>query len=99
MMVRGRTINNYADSYNVAVQCTIPTKDLQYSLATRKSHFNANYNPPVTATPLISPITSLVRGGKGPRSLDPPPPGRLCSVESSSFRSRPAIHAGTSMST
>ncbi len=33
----------------------------------RKSQFSASSNPPVIATPLIAPISGLVRCGKGPR--------------------------------
>ena len=76
--------------------------NLACSLAIRKSQLSASSNPPVTATPLIAPISGLVRRGKGPRAplragafSDPPPEPELIPVEPSSFRSSPAQNAGS----
>ena len=40
--------------------------------ATRKSHVSATSNPPVTAAPLIAPITGLVVSGNGRISSSSP---------------------------
>ena len=62
--------------------------NLACSLAIRKSQLSASSNPPVTATPLIAPISGLVRRGNGPRAplraggfSDPPPEPELIPVE------------------
>jgi hypothetical protein len=76
--------------------------NLARSDATRKSQLSASSKPPVTATPLIAPITGLVRRGNGPRTPSrlrlpsaPVPPPRLEPSEPSSFRSSPAENAGS----
>jgi hypothetical protein len=62
----------------------------------RKSHANASSNPPVTATPLMAPITGFDSGGNGPR-----PPMATSALRKSSFpdaasfRSTPALNAGS----
>ena len=56
--------------------------NLARSDATRKSQFSASSNPPVTATPLIAPISGFDSRGSGPRVRCPEPESP---VELSSF--------------
>ena len=76
--------------------------NLACSEAMRKSQFSASSNPPVTATPLIAPMSGFLRAGKGPRTPSalgrpsaPVPAPRLSPVEPSSLRSSPALNAGS----
>src|SRR6266480_3843319 len=73
--------------------------------AMRKSQFNATSNPPVTATPLIAPISGFVRRGNAPRNGSRPSafrsptsakPSPCCTwPEPNSLRSTPAQNAGS----
>ena len=80
----------------------IPTRacvsaKLARSEATRKSQLSASSNPPVTATPLMAPMTGLETGRKGshPRSSRVSPPRRRGPSPPSSLRSTPAQKAGS----